>query len=179
MSERTKEYGHSLLQRDPNREQMLAKMRGKLATTSATAAAAAVAAAQSGPMAAPRKVRRGQGWTWAMRVTMVALIAAINWLLIERKDTILASVGLQGIPSLPKAGITLSVDEKALYYTYAMFDYRKFQARFGTGEYYAVDPNDAHRRLEDLLPKVSPAVLGEISGYTPVAFKSVSAGGRR
>jgi hypothetical protein len=171
MSGRPKEFDLSLMQRDPAREQMLSKMRGKLAS--------APPVPPEGPAQASGRVKRGSGWTWTVRVAMVALIAAINWLLIDRKDVILSTIGMQGIPSLPKASLTYTPDEKALYYTYALFDYRKFQERFGTNEYYAINPADARKRLEELLPRVSTATLGEISGYTPVAFKSVSAGGLR
>lgn len=168
-----KEYDLSLLQRDPAREQLLSKMRGKLAATPASSAVA-------GPGAdGTKRAGRTQGWTWAVRVAMVALIASINWLLIERKDAILGSMGLQGIPTLPKASSTLTPDEKALYYAYALFDYGKFQERFGKAEYYAVDPVDARRRLQDLMPKISTSTLGEISGYMPVAFKAIPVGGLR
>lgn len=171
MPGRQKEYELSLLQREPSREKILDKMRGKLATFSPSDI-------QAGPSARIRRDRRKQAWTWAIRISLVGMIAAVNWLLIDRKDQILATMGYEGVPALPRPAGNLSTDERALYYTYALYDYEKFKTRFGISGYFAVDQATARKRLDDLLPSVSTPILGEISGYAPVGFRSASAGGK-
>lgn len=170
MAERTKEYELSLLQKDPAREAKLARMRGKLATF-------VPPAPETGSR--PRSpVSRAVIGKWALRVAMVALIAAINWLLIDRKDVLLAKMGYEGVPALPKPSGNLTLDERALYYAYALYDIAKFRQRFGLTGFYAIDQSIAKKKLEDLLPLVSAATVSEISGYAPVGFHKRAPGGR-
>lgn len=170
MAERQKEYELSLLQKDPAREAVLSKMRGKLAGFAPPPAVAAPRHRASLPKAVVGK--------WALRIMMVALIAAVNWLLIDRKDALLAKMGYEGVPALPKPSGGLTLDERALYYAYALYDISKFRQRFGLTGFYAIDQAIARKKLEDLLPLVSAATLGEISGYAPVGFHKRTAGGR-
>lgn len=116
--------------------------------------------------------------TWTIRLLSVAMVVGINYLLLDKKDVLLARIGYEGVPSLPKASPRLSTDEQALYYTYALYDYGKFKERFGATEYFAVDQAAIRKRLDELLPRVSLAVQGEISGYAPVGYRAITAGGR-
>lgn len=166
-----KEYELSLLQREPDREKLLGRMRGKLANFTPPPEPA-------GPSFAVRRRMRKQAWTWVVRIALVAMIAAVNWLLMDRKDQILSKMGYEGVPGLPEPAGNLSADEQALYYAYALYDFAKFKARFGAAGYPAVDQAATRRLLEDLMPQVSNAVLGEISGYAPVGFRQARAGGR-
>lgn len=168
MANRNNAFDHSLLQRDPNREAMLSKMRGKLAASSAP------------PAAVRRKeAARREKWTWTVRIAAAAALVAINFLVLEKKDVILASMGYEGVPALPRPASGFGDDERALYYVYALYDYGKLKERFKVDGYYAIDQASARRALEELMPRLSPAAMGEISKYTPVAFKSVNAGARR
>lgn len=169
MAERPKEYDLSLLQRDPHREARLGKMRVKLAGFAPPPA----------PEVRRRAAGRGKAATWAARAGILALVVAANYLLIGKKEVLLAHMGYEGVPSLPKPSAALSADDRALYYTYALYDIAKLRTRFGVQGHYAIDQRTARARLDDLLPKVSMPVLGEISGYAPVGFKSVSSGGNR
>jgi hypothetical protein len=169
MANRSNAFDHSLLQRDPNRDAMLSKMRGKLAASAA-------------PLAAEvrrKEVARREKWTWTVRIATALALVAINFLVLEKKDVILAKMGYEGVPSLPRPASALDADEQALYYVYALYDYGKLKQRFQVDGYFAIDQASARRALEELMPRVSPATLGEISKYTPVAFKSVSAGAGR
>lgn len=169
MADRNKEYDLSLLQKDANREAVLSKMRGKLAGVVSPAVV----------HESRQKARsRGRVVTWSVRILSVAMVAGINYLLLDRKDVLLAKIGYEGVPSLPKAAQSLSVDDQALYYAYALYDIAKFRERFGAAEYYAVDQAATRKRLEELLPRVSLAVQGEISGYAPVGYRAITAGGR-
>lgn len=179
MAERPKEFDVSLIQRDPardarNREAMLNKMRGKLA---------GFAPPQQAAAPAPRQVRRqgrfGRSGRWAVWVGAALLAAAANWLLIDRKDTLMAKVGISGIPSLPEPRRGLGADEKALYYAYALYDFAKFRDRFQVTQHYVIDQGHARKRLQELIPRISTATLGEISRYAPMGYMSAAAGGSR
>lgn len=152
---------------------MLNKMRGKLAAF----APPRQTAAEQGP----RQVRRRRHgrlpvWVWA---GIVLLVAAVNWFLIDRKETLLAHVGVSGIPALPDPSRGLGVDEKALYYAYALYDFGKLREKFQVSQHFAIDQAKARQRLQELVPKVSTATLGEISKYAPMGYMAVKAGGSR
>jgi hypothetical protein len=142
-------------------------MRSKLATTPSIAV----------EKAAQRKEIRRKGLvSWGWRAAIAVAFIAANVFFFREKDTLITRMGLESVPSLPAPDERLSVDDQALYWTYALYDFRKFEERFGTKGYYAINPNAARKHLEGLLPSVSPATLGLISKYGPiVAYKTVAA----
>lgn len=186
MAERPKEFDVSLIQRDPardarDREAMLSKMRGKLAGFAPPRPAAMEQAPrqvrrQGGILSLPARGRPGR---WGVWVGLALLAAAANWLLIERKDTLMAKVGISGIPSLPEPGRALGADDKALYYAYALYDFAKLRERFQVTQHFVIDQAKARKRLQDLVPQISTATLGEISRYAPIGYMSVTTGGSR
>jgi|GEM_PF-2383726 len=111
---------------------------------------------------------------WPLRIILAVALVAGELLLIGNKDRILTNFGYESVPSLPMPAANLSADEQALYWTYALYDLRKFRIRFHIEGYYAISRAHARRELERLLPQVAPATLGEISAYSTVAFRSVS-----
>ena len=118
-------------------------------------------------------VRRGSPPNWPLRISLALLLVAGDLLLIGNKDRLLSNFGYRSVPALPLPGAHLSVDEQALYWTYALYDIGKLRARFHVEGYYAIRRGYARHELERLLPSVSPAILGEISAYGPAAFRSV------
>lgn len=169
MADSNKAYDLSLLQTNAARDAMLNRMRGKLA---GVAAPAAVNETRH------RARRRSRAFTWTVRIACVAMVAGINYLLLDKQDAILATIGYAGVPSLPEPSRSLSPDDQALYYAYALYDIGKLRSRFGVTEYYAVDQAGARRKLEDLLPRVSLPVQGEISAYAPVGYRAIAAEAR-
>jgi len=167
MEKVTKDYGPSLLQKNPSREVLLGKMRDKLARNHP------IAHVQEVQM---REVRKRQRVSWAVRILLFAIIVGVNFILIGQKDTLMSHLGYQAVPSLPKPRASLSPDEQALYWTYALYDIQKFRTRFNVLGYFAIDQKSAKKSLEALLPEISNATLGEISSYAPVAFRSVGSG---
>lgn len=163
-----KDYGSNLIQSNPTREALLEKMRDKLA--------------RNVPMAKVREVqkkdvRKKTAGKWSLRIVVCLLVVAVNFLYFGKKETILAHLGYQSVPSLPRPNSSLTIDEQALYWTYALYDIQKLRSHFDISGYYAINQVGAKRNLEDLLPKVSTSVLGEISTYAPVAFRSIGGGG--
>lgn len=169
MQNRSKEYDLSLLQPNPGRDAKLEKMRSKLAGFSP----------QTLPSPVPRSKWKRSAKAWLVRVLVVAAIIACNWLAFDRKDVLIAKVSPKAIPVLAEPAETLTPDEQALYWTYALYDLGKLKRHFPVVGYPAIDRNLATSRIEELLPLVKPKTLGEISGYMPVAFRSVSSGGAR
>jgi hypothetical protein len=155
--------GLSLLQTNPSREVMLEKMRNKLASKPSSAQVQIEHKRDKGRRAAT---------TWTIRALVLLALAAVNYLLIGNGELIAAKLSKPAVPRLPAPALTASADERALYYAYALYDSPKLKERYGVSGFYAVDQADAKRKLEALLPEISPRALGTISGYTPVAFKS-------
>jgi hypothetical protein len=158
--------GLSLLQNNPSREVMLEKMRNKLASKPSTAQV---------QTERKREQRRGAATTWTIRALVLLALAAVNYLFLGNGDLIASKLRKPAVPRLP-APAAASADEKALYYAYALYDYPKLEQQFKIKGFFAVDQADARRKLEALLPEVSPRTLGTISGYTPIAFKTPDAG---
>ncbi len=157
--------GLSLLQTNPSREVMLEKMRNKLASKPSTAQI---------KTERNREKRRSAATTWTIRGLVLLALAAVNYLFIGNGEVIASKLRKPSVPRLPTPAMTISADEQALYYTYALYDYQKLEEHFKITGFFAVDQVDAKRKLQELLPRVSPQTLGTISGYTPVAFKSVA-----
>jgi hypothetical protein len=162
--------GLSLLQSNPSREVMLEKMRNKLASKPSTAQI---------QTERKRDQRRGAATTWTIRALILLALAAVNYLFLGNGDLIASKLRKPSVPRLPAPALSSSADERALYYAYALYDYPKLEEQFKVKGFFAVDQNDAKRKLEALLPEVSPQTLGTISGYTPVAFKTPEAGASR
>jgi hypothetical protein len=155
--------GLSLIQSNPSREAMLEKMRNKLASKPGTAQIRSEH---------KRGKRRSAATTWTVRALVLLSLAAVNYLFLGNGDLIASKLRKPSVPRLPVPAAALSVDERALYYAYALYDYPRLEERFKVTGFYAVDQTDAKRKLEALLPQVSPQTLGTISGYIPVAFKT-------
>jgi hypothetical protein len=108
---------------------------------------------------------------WAPLIAIAGLLLAGEALLAGNNGRPFPRIGFAHPPNLPAPGADLSVDEQALYWTYALYDAGKFEACFHVPGGYAVSRGQARRELEGLLPKVSPATLAEISSYGAMAFQ--------
>ena len=170
MSNASKQNGLYLLQRDPARDALLLKMREKLA---------GVASPVASDVSIKRKeIQAKKVFAWGWKTTLAALLVATNILLVGQKDRVMAKLGYQGVPPLPQPRTALTIDDQALYWTYALYDFQKLKTRFRVNGHYAVNPAEARKRLQDLLPKVSLTTLGTISQYGPVAFRNTLEGTR-
>lgn len=161
--------GLSLLQNNPSREVMLEKMRNKLASKPSTVQV---------QIERKRDQRRSAATTWTIRALVLLALAGVNYLFLGNGDLIVSKLRKPAVPRLP-VPVVASADEKALYYAYALYDYPRLEREFKIKGFFAVDQADARRKLEALLPEVSPRTLGTISGYTPVAFRTPEMGAAR
>lgn len=167
MAKASRDTGLTLLQSNPSRELLLEKMRGKLATTPTTVHV---------ETERKRDVRRRTTASWTIRALALLGLCALNYFIIGNRDVIAAKLRAPAVPRLPTVSESLTPDQQALYYAYALFDYPKLQEQYKVSGFYAVNQADAKKRLQALLPQVSNRALGEISRYIPVAFKSADAG---
>lgn len=167
MAKAIRDTGLTLLQSNPSRELLLEKMRGKLATTPTTVHV---------ETERKRDVRRRTTASWTIRALALLGLCALNYFIIGNRDVIAAKLRAPAVPRLPTVSESLTPDQQALYYAYALFDYPKLQEQYKVSGFYAVNQADAKKRLQALLPQVSNRALGEISRYIPVAFKSADAG---
>lgn len=153
-----KPFDLSLLAKDPGREAMLEKMRGKLAAPSQAVLAREEKA---------RKAVRMSRFSWGWRVGLVALFLAANAALVGFKDEIkVAAKRQRTAPSLvePKA---LSVNDQALYWTFALYDFNRLKATFGAPDNAVIDAAAARRNLEALIPRVDVHTRVAIEKYRP------------
>lgn len=153
-----RQYDLSLLARDPGREAVLERMRSKLAAPSQ-----AVLAREEKARKAVRMGRLAWGW----RIGMVALFLAANAALVGFRDEIkVAAAKRRTAPMLadPKA---LSVNDQALYWTYALYDFNRLKSTYGAPDNAVIDAAAAKRNLEALLPRVDLPTRIRIDNYRP------------
>jgi hypothetical protein len=168
MAKQELNMGQSLLQNNPARDALLEKMRDKLA--------------RNIPIAQIReterqKMKQKATANWTLRIMIGMLFLGANFFFFGKKETLMAHIGYQAVPPLPKPNRALSIDEQALYWTYALYDFKKLKGQFGIEGLVAIDQNSAKQKLETLLPMVSKPTIGIISAYTHVAFRDMKSGG--
>lgn len=104
----------------------------------------------------------------------LTLLAIPSLLWVARgKEALLVRMGYESVAPLPEPSAALSLDDQALYWTFALYDFAALERRYQVRGYFAIDGERARKRLDRLLPHVSPGVIGEISGFTHVAFHAV------
>lgn len=170
MAEGSKERDFSLLQKNPDRDVLFEKMREALLLGMLPGEKNAIRKRGAQP--------RGHG-SWWIRMAVGSALLAGAMILIAHKDHLLSRFGYECVPSLPAPREALGTDEQALYWTYALYDIGKLRKRYMIQGYYAIDAARARKGLNELMPKVSPTVLGEISAYTPIAFSTLNQEARK
>lgn len=137
----------------------LERMRGKLAGRSQDLVARE---------AARRRMVRRKTLAWGWRISLAVLFLGGNAFLIGLPDgeAPLQEAKVKAAPAvdLPK---NLGVNDQALYWTYALYDFGRLKSRFGARENAVVDAGLAKARLRELLPKVDRRTRFVIEGYLP------------
>lgn len=135
-------------------------------------------AGESGLRAGPPEARGDRARKAAVRVrsaSRLGILAAflalsLSLWIADGKDALLARLGYRSVAPLPEPSAGFSLDDQARYWTYALYDFDALKRRYHVSGYFAIDGARARGRLDDLLPHVSTGVMGEISGYTSIAF---------
>lgn len=150
----------SLLASDAAAKQaMLERMRGKLAGRSPEAA---------DPAGGRRKGARRSAPAWGWRLGLAALFLAANAFLVTGfEDDIRQAAGKAKQAPEVRNPKSLAVNEQALYWAYALYDFDKLKQRFGAPAHAVVDAAEAKRQLARLLPKVDARTRFQIDRYLP------------
>lgn len=157
-----KEFKASLLSGEAAaRQAVIERMRGKLA-------------GQSADLAARDQIRRKavlkRRFAWGWRTGLAVLFLAANAILVVKYRPELSSAArpARQAPALSPPA-TLSLDEQALYWTYALYDFDRLVAKFGAPPKAVVSAGDAKANLERLLPRVGSRTRFAIEQYRPRA----------
>jgi hypothetical protein len=98
---------------------------------------------------------------------MVALVLAVNAVLVIGKGESAVSVAKVRRAPAVQAPASLSPNDQALYWTYALYDFGRLQKRFGAPSHAVLDAVEAKRQLALLLPKVDAPTRFQIDRYLP------------
>lgn len=152
------EFNLSLVQQNGQRELMLEKMRGKLA-----------GASQHHLQTKERMVhasrRRAMGWGWRLVILGAFLVG--NLYFFSTGPELAAKGAPKSAPRLPAPLASLDVNEQALYWTYALYDFDQLKEKYGVQATSIVDAGVARKRLRDLMPKVNARTRFLIDRMTP------------
>lgn len=139
------EFNISLIQQRDQRQVMVEKMRGKLAGHSQS-----FIQAKERQAYATRKRAFVLGW----RVALVGAFLLGNIYYVASRSDAPAKAAARKAPRLPAPAATMNVNDQAMYWTLALYDFDQLKSRFGVGPMTIVDAPAAKRKLQDLLPKV-------------------------
>lgn len=140
------------------RQAMLERMRGKLAGRSRD-----TVDRRSG-----RKAARKGALAWGWRLCLAALFLGANAFIVSGfKDDIRQAVSKARTAPEVRHPRSLAVNEQALYWAYALYDFDKLKKRFGAPAHAVVDAAEARRQLALLLPRVDARTRFQIDRYLP------------
>ena len=139
------EFNISLIQQRDQRQVMVEKMRGKLAGHSKS-----FIQAKERQAYATRKRAFVLGW----RVALVGAFLLGNIYYITSRPEAPAKAAAKKAPRLAAPPASMNVNDQAMYWTLALYDFDQLKSRFGVGPMTIVDAASAKRKLHELLPKV-------------------------
>lgn len=144
------------------RQAALERMRGKLAAGSPTAPPVLSEGRR-------RVIRRNNlAWfAWGWRMALVALFLGANaYLVFNHEPEIAARAKVRKAPAV-KMPETLSENDQALYWTYALYDFDRLVTTYGAPKGAVVAAPVAKAHLARLLPKVDKRTRFTIQRYLP------------
>ena len=156
-------YDLSLLQGSDHKKETLARMRIKLAGPSQS------------------ELRTVRGWkqarqetrvSWGWKLSLGAAAVAVNLFLFVFRDSITIQIKPKRAPILSAAPANLSLDDQALYLTYALYDFDRLQERFGAPRNTVVDAGAVRQSLEAIMPRVGRPTHAIIGKYRPVTRRA-------
>ncbi|MEO6095058.1 MAG: hypothetical protein ABIW76_05070 [Fibrobacteria bacterium] len=151
--------GLSLIQpNDSGREFLLEKMRGKLAGSSM----AHMEAAEKRRVAV-----RKHTMSWAWRIGVTAALALVNIVWIgSREEAPLKLMAKNHARKLPVPTAAMDVNQQALYWAYALYDFAELKVHFKVPDRAIVNTAMARERLALLLPKLDAPTRATIDRMT-------------
>jgi hypothetical protein len=150
--------GLSLIQPNDGREFLLEKMRGKLA-------GASVAHIEAAEKRRVRARKTAMDWTWRIALAVAVVSGNIVYLASRPDAPVKAAEKKAAKLAAPKA--VLSLNEQALYWAYALYDFDQLKTRYGVSPYAIVDGGVARARLQELFPKADARTRFVIERMVP------------
>ena len=146
----------SLIQQREQRQAIVQKMRGKLAGPSQAGIQA---------MERKRKAAHKSAFDWGWRLALAALFIGGNAYYFSGKSPISRSASRTASLTLPEPSPKLDVNNKALYWAFALYDFDRLKASYGVPKNAIIDAGMAAENLRVLLPKVDSRTRFIIDGY--------------
>jgi hypothetical protein len=157
------EFNLSLIQQNGQREMMLEKMRSKLAGTSQHQV-------QKKERIVLASRRKAMGWGWRIAIMGAFLVGNLYFFSEGPQQTVKAAP--KSAPRLPAPLASMDVNEQALYWAFALYDFDQLKERFGVQAASIVDAGVARKKLGELMPKVNDRTRFIIARMTPPERKS-------
>lgn len=148
--------GQGLFQSSDAQQAMIAKMRTRLAGGS-----------EMDVVIQNHKKQRAQKnlFGWFFKGGIVAIVILINMVYLEQKGNAPLMESVKRVPKLEMPKQNLSLDERALFWTYALYDYQSLQTQFKIKQNVVINAHQAQVELENLLPKISSNTRIKIQQY--------------
>jgi hypothetical protein len=148
----------SLLQKQAAQRALVAKMRTRLAGGSEFEARI-----KEKEKITTHKKR----FSWGAKIGIAAIVILGNLAYLGvKKESKSDSIAKHAL-TLPAPSATLSLDDQALYWTYALYDYNLLKTRFGAPKGAVVDARVATAKIKELMPKLDARTRFIINNYRP------------
>ncbi len=151
--------GLALMQNDAAQKAFMEKMRGKLARPSEKHIIREEAIRV-------RTQKEALGWGWKLAMAGILLVA--NTAYLEYRHEASKPVVKLHAPTLSAPAKTLDVNDQALYWTYAMYDFKLLKQKFDVPKNVVINGRQAAMELAQLLPRVDVRTHFIIDRYLPV-----------
>jgi hypothetical protein len=150
------DFNLSLIRQQEQRQAVLEKMRGKLAGRSQDAA-----------QAVERKRASARGnipaWGWKIALAVALMAGAMAMKPGKTRKAAIAPAKTALVLAGPSA--KMGLNDQALYWTYALYDFDRLKVSYGIPKNAIVDAGLAAEKLRALRPKVDAKTRFIIDGY--------------
>ena len=114
---------------------------------------------------AQQQLKRGANFrSRGARIALLVLAAALSWAGIER-EKLTALVGPKAVPVIATPARELTVDRQLLYWTYALYDWDRFQEEFKSSSRALLNTGMARERIRALLPQAGRQAAFQVRRY--------------
>ena len=152
------EFNLSLIQQREQKRAIVEKMRGKLAGHPQ-----AGLRVEGKKRASAHKSALALGWKLALGAVLLA--CAVVWYPRGKTPAPIAASLKPSARTLPGPSEKFGIDEQALYWTYALYDFDRLKVSYGVPGHSLIDAGLAAERLRALMPKVNARTRFIIDGY--------------
>lgn len=148
--------GQALFQTSDAQQLLLSKMRARLAGGSEVDVI----------IQTRQKIKvHKNAFGWFTKAGIAAIVFLGNLVYLEQSNSSTKVEQEKRAPKLESPTQSLSLDDQALFWTYALYDFQLLKTKFNVKQNVVINGHQAHSQLETLLPKTSPAIQSVIQNY--------------